>query len=310
MFIIVAIIYSSYTVLANESGRCECNVLQIRDSYGLIGIQNFTKQNGTYLGNPYYFSTKQNMISSYNEYWYYRQYNATEKKFELRQKYSKEDFFSIENKCKNETKKSGKYISAISRCLRDNSDCSGTIELFYNFKGVKLQAKNPCKFPFIYKNVKYKSCTNITHNKYWCATTVNATNHLTSWGYCSDSCPLEVDEAAVNVKLVVGILVGILLMVAFVIGYRCMMKKKVVALENAKVTDEVGGFQLLDLIIPELKSHVIPYKFKSSHWLKLQHSDWRANLVKDFFLQMNFPPMRALEFIRDHMTFKLRYNQI
>ena len=63
------------------------------------------------------------------------------------------------------------------------------------------------------------------------------------------------------------------------------------------------GFQLLDLILPELKSHVIPYKFKSSHWL-------RANLVKDFFLQMNFPPMRALEFIRDHMTFKLRYNQI
>ena len=44
-----------------------------------------------------------------------------------------------------------------------------------------------------------------------------------------------------------------------------------------------GGFQLLDLIIPELKSHVIPYKFKSSHWMKLQHSDWRANLVKDFF---------------------------
>ena len=25
-----------------------------------------------------------------------------------------------------------------------------------------------------------------------------------------------------------------------------------------------GGFQLLDFIIPELKSHVIPYKFKSS----------------------------------------------
>ena len=41
--------------------------------------------------------------------------------------------------------------------------------------------------------------------------------------------------------------------------------------------------QLLDLIISELKSHVIPYKFKSSHWLKLLHSDWRANLVKDFF---------------------------
>ena len=71
-----------------------------------------------------------------------------------------------------------------------------------------------------------------------------------------------------------------------------------------------GVFQLLDLILPELKSHAIPYKFKSTHWLKLQHSDWRENLVKDFFLQINFPPMRALEFIRDHMTFKLRYNQI
>ena len=58
-----------------------------------------------------------------------------------------------------------------------------------------------------------------------------------------------------------------------------------------------GDFQLLHLIIPRLKIHMIPYKFKSSHWLKLQHSDWRANLVKDFFLQINFPPMRALEFM-------------
>ena len=31
----------------------------------------------------------------------------------------------------------------------------------------------------------------------------------------------------------------------------------------------MGGFQLLDLIIPELKSHVIPYKFKCSHWWKI-----------------------------------------
>ena len=53
---------------------------------------------------------------------------------------------------------------------------------------------------------------------------------------------------------------------------------------------------------------MILYKFKCSHWLKLQHSDWRANLVKDFFLQINFPPMRALEFIRDHVTFKLPYD--
>ena len=42
-----------------------------------------------------------------------------------------------------------------------------------------------------------------------------------------------------------------------------------------------GGFQLLDLILPELKSHVIPFKLKSSHWL-------RANLVKDFFFTNEF----------------------
>ena len=53
---------------------------------------------------------------------------------------------------------------------------------------------------------------------------------------------------------------------------------------------------------------MIPYQFKCSHWLKLQHSDWRANHVKDFFLQINFPPMRALEFIRDHVIFKLPYD--
>ena len=30
------------------------------------------------------------------------------------------------------------------------------------------------------------------------------------------------------------------------------------------------------------KSHDL-LKFKPSHWLKLQHSYWRANFVKDFF---------------------------
>ena len=55
-----------------------------------------------------------------------------------------------------------------------------------------------------------------------------------------------------------------------------------------KENGQKGSFQLLDLIIPELKSHVIPYKFKSSHWLKLQHSDWRANLAKDFFFTNEF----------------------
>ena len=40
---------------------------------------------------------------------------------------------------------------------------------------------------------------------------------------------------------------------------------------------DVGGFHLVAKIIRELKSHRIPYKFKCSHGLKLQHSDWRAN---------------------------------
>ena len=35
---------------------------------------------------------------------------------------------------------------------------------------------------------------------------------------------------------------------------------------------------------PGYKPYVTCYKFNSSHWLQLQHPDWRANLVKDFFL--------------------------
>ena len=38
---------------------------------------------------------------------------------------------------------------------------------------------------------------------------------------------------------------------------------------NVSKITVMGGFQLLDLIIPELKSHVIPHKFKCSHWWKI-----------------------------------------
>ena len=54
----------------------------------------------------------------------------------------------------------------------------------------------------------------------------------------------------------------------------------------------LGGFQLEFVSISRVINH---YKFECSHWLKLQHSDLRANLVKDFFVEINFPPMRALE---------------
>ena len=40
--------------------------------------------------------------------------------------------------------------------------------------------------------------------------------------------------------------------------------------------------------------------------MKLQHSDWRENLVKDFF-KINFPPMRALEFITGHVIYNPAY---
>ena len=60
----------------------------------------------------------------------------------------------------------------------------------------------------------------------------------------------------------------------------------------------------------QMKTPMIPYKFKCSHCLKLQHLDWRANLVKDFVLQINFQLMRALKFIMSHVIFKLRYNHI
>ena len=39
-----------------------------------------------------------------------------------------------------------------------------------------------------------------------------------------------------------------------------------------------GVFHVVAKIIRELKSQMITYKFKCSHWLKLKHSDWRAIL--------------------------------
>ena len=41
-----------------------------------------------------------------------------------------------------------------------------------------------------------------------------------------------------------------------------------------------------------------------------RNSDWRANLVKDFkfLIKINFPPMRALEFITGHVIYNQIYN--
>ena len=265
-FIILAIIYSSYSVIAKESDNCDCDVLQVNDPDGPIGYQNFTKQNGTLDGKPYYFSTQQNMIS-WNNHWFYEVYNPNLVVFESKQLFlTKAEVFSFENTMCEDGDTFYYERSIKSQCLKDNSYCFATRELTpvirRNFgkgihrKQVKLQATNPCRFPFIYNNVTYKSCTKIDHDEFWCATTVNAKNHVTSWGYCNNLCPQEenklkvkeiedkvVDQVADkswHIGLVVGILVGILFIIALFIGYRCIMKKKVVAVESVKVTDEAA----------------------------------------------------------------------
>ena len=57
---------------------------------------------------------------------------------------------------------------------------------------------------------------------------------------------------------------------------------------------------------PGYKSHDLIW-IECSHWLKLQHLDWRENLVNNFFFQINFPPIRALEFIIGHVNYNLAY---
>ena len=49
------------------------------------------------------------------------------------------------------------------------------------------------------------------------------------------------------------------------------------------VNEFIGGSHLELLSISRVINHMTCYKFECSHWLKLQHSDWRANLVKEFF---------------------------
>ena len=47
----------------------------------------------------------------------------------------------------------------------------------------------------------------------------------------------------------------------------------------------LGGFQLEFVSISRVINHMNCYKFECSHWLKLQHSNWRANFVKDFYCE-------------------------
>ena len=61
-----------------------------------------------------------------------------------------------------------------------------------------------------------------------------------------------------------------------------------------------GSFQLEFVSISRVINHMTCYKFKCSHWLKLQHSDWRANLVKHFFLNKISTNERTWIYNRSH----------
>ena len=52
---------------------------------------------------------------------------------------------------------------------------------------------------------------------------------------------------------------------------------------SEKKTLVLGGFQLEFVSLSRVIDHRICYKFECLHWLKLKGSDWRTNLVKDFF---------------------------
>ena len=65
-----------------------------------------------------------------------------------------------------------------------------------------------------------------------------------------------------------------------------------------------GGFQLDFVNISAVINHMTWY-FECSHWLKLQHSDWRANQY--LFWKINLPPMRPLKFIKGHVTYNPAY---
>ena len=123
MFIIVVIIYSSYTVLANGSNTCDCDVLQIEGPVGSFGNQNFTKQNDNHNGKPIYFSTKWNMIYWNEHDWSYEKYNGLLNKFEWTESYARKSF-SFENMCRKKktgrmtVRNDGELVKTRSKVLR------------------------------------------------------------------------------------------------------------------------------------------------------------------------------------------------
>ena len=106
MFIIVVTIYQTCSIVSSEeSGDCDCDVLQITGPDG--SSHNFTKQDDKINGKPYFFSMRRNMISWDNEKWSYDKYNSSSNSFVSQQKF-KPKFFSFELMCKPATR--GVYL--------------------------------------------------------------------------------------------------------------------------------------------------------------------------------------------------------
>ena len=106
-----------------------------------------------------------------------------------------------------------------------------------------------------------------------------------------------------NLRIYVGVFLAIFL-IMFILFHYANRTEELYQLHRRP---DLGGFQLEFVSISQVIDHMTCNKFECSYWLKLQHSDWRANLVNDFFLQINFPPMRALKSISSHVIYSPAY---
>ena len=69
-----------------------------------------------------------------------------------------------------------------------------------------------------------------------------------------------------------------------------------------------GGFQLVDLIITELKDHMICYKIKCSHWWKFIYK--KKSFTRLSSLNAVISTNERNWILTNHVIFKLRYSQI
>ena len=65
---------------------------------------------------------------------------------------------------------------------------SMTIDFFEDCRSLQ---NNRCLFPFVYKNVIYKECTDVDSIEFWCATEVDSSGLVVNnkWEDCQSNCP-------------------------------------------------------------------------------------------------------------------------